>query len=35
MHFFLAAWILTCTQDTTTGTIDVAMLGKTTRAGVH
>jgi len=34
MYLFLAAWIFTCTQDTTTGKFDVAMLGKTTKAGV-
>jgi len=33
VYIFLAAWIFTCSQDTTTGKFDVAILGKTKKAG--
>jgi len=33
VYLFLAAWIFTCSQDTTTGKFDVAILGKTKKAG--
>ena len=35
IYLVLAAWIFTCTQDTTTGKFDVAQLGKSTKAGVR
>jgi len=33
LYIFLALWIFTCSQDTTTGKFDVSILGKTKRAG--
>jgi len=33
VFLILAAWIYTCTQDTTVGKFDVTILGKTTKAG--
>jgi len=33
MFLVLSAWIYFCTQDTTTGKFDIAILGKTKRAG--
>lgn len=33
LYIFLALWIFTCSQDTTTGKFEVSVLGKTKRAG--
>merc|ERR1712066_721070 len=33
MYVVLASWVYTCSQDTVTGKFDIAILGKTKRAG--